>query len=381
MSACPGEFVDNVGDLASAASLVGPLLAANSEQVERDRRIAASSLVALGSAGFPRHFVPARWGGSAGSFTTLVAAVTTIAEACAASAWCASLFAAHGRLAAYLPLAAQREIWLDGPDVFIAAAVVPPAGCAVRVGAGWRLTGEWAYASGIDVADWLLVASLTGLGTNPDYRVFAVPSSDCTVKDTWRNLGMRGTGSHTVVLDGVEVHDDHTFLREALLRPAASIEAGPVARCHSVPYAMVAGLIFAAPILGAARAMVRDVACEPVRAAGAGALARASAQVHAAELLLVHAAGRADASGTTAIASAENQRDTAVAVELCQSAADLLFRAAGSRAHDESDLLQRRWRDIQSAGAHGALRFGAAADAYIAALSDGSSQNTPLEPV
>ncbi|MFD0570899.1 hypothetical protein ACFQ0T_18975 [Kitasatospora gansuensis] len=213
--------------------------------VEDARRLTPELAGALSEAGFARHFVPRRWGGTAGTFRALVAGTATVAEGCAATAWCGALYAAHGRLAAYLPEAGQRELWGASPDVRIAAAVVPPSGTAVRVGEGWRLSGEWTYASGVDHAHWVLLASRVA---GAEIRIFALPRAQFEIRDTWRTLGLRGTGSNTVVVRDAFVPDRLTLTQSDL-----GTVRSDVARCHRVPFPLVAQLQFAAPILGAAQ--------------------------------------------------------------------------------------------------------------------------------
>ncbi|MER7912639.1 acyl-CoA dehydrogenase family protein, partial [Streptomyces sp. NPDC096068] len=89
-------------------------------RVEEERRLTAEIAGALSRAGFARHFVPERWGGGAGTFGHLLDASAELAETCASTAWCATLFAAHGRLAAYLPEEGRRDLWGASPDVRVA---------------------------------------------------------------------------------------------------------------------------------------------------------------------------------------------------------------------------------------------------------------------
>lgn len=325
--------------------------------------------------GFARHFVPERWNGGAGTFTALLDAVSELAETCASTAWCAALYAAHGRLAGYLPEAGQREIWGEGPDVRVAASVVPPQGSAVRADGGWRLTGRWSTASGVDQAEWVLLASLAAQDGDPagetrEHRIFAVRRAAVKVLPTWHPVGLRGTGSNTVEAD-VLVPDHLTFT----LRDLGRVQPH-AARCHTVPFSLVAALIFAAPVLGAAEGALRtwwETQSQRTRPDGGTAvqplvLARASAHIQAARLLLERVAQRADHAPVTPVLVAENQRDVSVAVELCGTAADELFRTAGLRALDEDDALQRRWRDITAARTHGTLNFSSAAASYTNAL-------------
>lgn len=342
-------------------------------EVDAARRLRRESVAALVEAGFPRHFVPSQWGGAAGGFAPLVEAAITVGESCPATAWCATLFAAHGRLAAYLPERAREEIWGRGPDTLIAASVMPPSGQATPVPGGWLLRGEWGRASGVDFADWVLLASTVPDGDGETVRIFAVPAGDYLVKDTWRADGMRGTGTNTVTLHDTLVPEHRTVALPELL---GTRRAGH-ARCHNVPYTLVAAVMFAAPLVGAALGAVAD--CGSTGAGRPspepdvlGALARSSPEAHAARLLLKEAAGRADQGMVDARTVARNRCDAAVAAELCVSAVDRLFTAYGGQygGHGpaEGDPVHRRWRDVHTGAGHGALRFAPAADAYVKAF-------------
>ncbi|MEU4863542.1 oxidoreductase [Kitasatospora aureofaciens] len=345
--------------------------------VEDRRRLGPEAVAAVVAAGFPRHFVPRELGGTAGTFAELLGASAEIARTCPSTAWCAILFAAHGRLAAYLPEEGRKELWGASPDVLIATSIMPPQGEAVRDGDGWRIRGRWDTASGVDHAYWLLLATRTGPADRPEHRIFAVPRSDWTVLDTWRSLGMRGTGSNAVEVAGAFVPDRLSCTLADLQRPLG-VDA---ARCHRVPVHLAGALMFAAPVLGAAegafdawRSAVtpRLPALSPARRAEAElALGEGSARIAAARLLLERVAERADRAEVTPLLVAENRRDAAMAAAWCAEAVDRLFRAAGSQVQREDSPIQRYWRDVTTAASHGVLGPAAAAADYAAAVLDG----------
>ncbi|WP_327135929.1 oxidoreductase (plasmid) [Streptomyces sp. NBC_01343] len=354
-----------------------PLIAlaqTSADVVEHERRLTPEVAEAVTAAGFARHFVPKQWYGSAGSFAEVAQAAAAVGEVCASTAWCAALYAAHGRLAAHLPYEGQRDLWSHSPDVRIAAAVIPTAGEAEAVEDGWNLTGVWNLASGVDHAHWILLSAWTGAGEARSGRIFAVPRSRFEVDHTWNSLGLRGTGSNTVHVERVFVPAHRTFTLADLGHEEPGRE-----RCHRVPYQLVGAAQFVAPALGAARRALREWAeltTARVRLDGrpahtaAGAqevLARASAEIHAAGLLVRHALERADLAEITPLVVAENVRDFSMAAELCAGAVGRLMRSAGSRAQVADSPLQRRWRDVMAATAHAAVDFEAAAALYARA--------------
>ncbi|MFF9409529.1 oxidoreductase [Streptomyces anandii] len=342
----------------------------HAEEADRVRRLNPDVVDELTRAGFNRHFVPARHGGTEGTFTSLVDAAAHVGEGCASAAWVATLFAAHGRIASYLPDRARSELWDATPDTGIAAGIAPPRLDAAAVPGGWRLTGEWPNVSGADFADWVLLAARSG-GDGPgggSPTLFLVPAEDCAVLDTWHPAGMRGTGSNTVRVEGVFVPGHRAVPRDRLLLP---LDPG-AARCHSVPYPFVAALMFAAPVLGAARGAqaewIRTV--KGSTPALNNALARSSAELRAAEMLLRAAAERADTAPVAPLTVAETVRDVVAAVELCGTAVDRLAHADGgpSPSGSQEDPVRRRLRDLRTASTHAMLRFEPSARSYAQAV-------------
>ncbi len=210
---------------------------------ESDRRLPPEVVAPVLAAGFARHFVPARWGGSAGTFRALLPAVATIGESCASAAWFASLAASVGRLAAHLPPEGQAELWQDRPDTPIVGALAA-SGTAERAPGGWRVSGQWPYVSGVDSSEWALVCARASDGERTEPRFFAVPRSAYGLGDSWFNVGLRGTGSNTLVLDGVTVPDTRSVALAELLAGRAP---GAEAPCHRVPMKAANGLTLTAP--------------------------------------------------------------------------------------------------------------------------------------
>ncbi|MER6736918.1 acyl-CoA dehydrogenase family protein [Streptomyces puniciscabiei] len=368
----------SVAAVVAGAPRVAQIAARCSDETEAARCLAPEVVAAVREAGFARHFVPAAFGGTEGRFVDMTSAVALVGEGCASAAWAASLSAYAARYGAYLPPQGQAVVWGDGPDALMAGALMP-AGKAEPVSGGWRLSGEWKYISGVRFADWVFACSAVPGEVGPDgrgeVRFFAVPQADITVKDTWFTLGMRGTGSDTMVLDDV-------FVPEHLSLSRFDINAGRAtaseARCHTVPVNEVNALPLAVPVVGAARGAVRTAVEQNLRRLDRrGAplrerpsvqidLARSAAEVDAAELLVQRAARVADGIEETrqGEAAVRGPRDLALAVELSVSAVERLFRGTGTTGHFESDPVQRFWRDVNTAASHVIFSFETTGTAY-----------------
>ncbi|PZG53366.1 hydrolase [Spongiactinospora gelatinilytica] len=342
--------------LIEAADAAAKLAGERAAEAEEERRLSEDVIAALIEAGFARHFVPAGHGGYEATFTELRQALLTLGRSCASASWCALILATSGRMAAYLPPEGQAEVWRRGPDAAIAAALVP-SGTAEAAPGGWRLSGEWNFLSAVDFSDWALLC--VGVPGGPSF--FAVPRDAFRVKKTWFNLGMRGTGSNSVVAQDVFVPHHRSVPWSTLLQGGSEHSD---AICHQTPLAAVAGPLFATPALGSARAMLRAwTGTMLAKTEGSlpppaqQTLARAGAELDAADLVTERALDMADLGGCTPETAARNARDASLAAELTRATANRLFESGGSQAQRDTSVLQRQWRDILTSTSHAALRF------------------------
>ncbi|MGH9212874.1 MAG: hypothetical protein ACRD2C_19720 [Acidimicrobiales bacterium] len=102
------------------------------------------------------------------------------------------------------------------------AGAVPPTGTATPVEGGYRVTGQWAFASGCQHAHWFVGHCVVDDGRQPPVRMMVLPTSDVEIKDTWSVSGLCGTGSHDVVVNG----------RSSPTSSASSSAASRRSTCH-----------------------------------------------------------------------------------------------------------------------------------------------------
>ncbi|MFG3157830.1 acyl-CoA dehydrogenase family protein [Streptomyces sp. NPDC048219] len=368
-----------VADLAATA-------AKHAEQAETQRRLSPDVVTGLRTAGFARHFVPAAFGGSQGGYEELLDMVAPVAAGCPSTGWSASIAAHTGRMAVHLPEQGQREVWGEHPDALIAGALVP-SGTATSVAGGWRVTGRWAYVSGADYSDWALICAPGGTGTGTRPWCFVLPREHYEVADTWFSVGMRATGSNTVVVRDVLVPKHRSFTRAAL---EAGLDPDDERLSCRAPLKAVNGLSFAGPLLGAARGLLehwvdwisRKVdthtgtpACD--RPAVRAVLARSSAEVEAAALLVRSIARTADSGRELSPFVARHMRDWSYATELLRDAAERIFVASGTAGQGEGDRAQRFWRDIHAGASHFALQLEQASGPFAESVFTTPNQHTP----
>jgi 3-hydroxy-9,10-secoandrosta-1,3,5(10)-triene-9,17-dione monooxygenase len=349
-----------LGRVKALTAMIGDGAAA----AEEARTIPREVVDALLAAGITRILIPPRYGGYGLGLDTWFEVVRTIAKADASHGWCASLMIHHPHYLGHFPKAAQETVWADGLDVAIAASI-QPLGRVTPAEGGYRVSGEFPFASGINHSRRIIVGSIAG----GEARFFLIGPDGFKIKDTWFTSAMRATGSNTAVCDDVYVPEEHTLalsdVREGKT-PGGRLHDHPIYRAPWVSYAP---LTFTAPMLGAAEGayeLFRD--WTKTRRASRGGfaiaevtsvqvrLARAAADLDAAELLLQRAVDAAQAPTPPSLAlRARTMRDCSRAAELCVGVVDALIAMSGTAAFAQSHPIQRAWRDIHFAAMHVAL--------------------------
>jgi acyl-CoA dehydrogenase len=163
--------------------------------------------------------VPAELGGGGASHAELCAMVRVLGQYCGSTALALAMHTHQVAIPAwrwrhegaavepFLRRVAAEELILvtSGGSDWLAG-----SGRAEKVDGGYRVTGRKVFASGSPAGDlFMTMAVHDDPEAGPTVLHCAIPfdAPGLETKDTWRTLGMRGTGSHDVVLDGVFVPD------------------------------------------------------------------------------------------------------------------------------------------------------------------------------
>jgi 3-hydroxy-9,10-secoandrosta-1,3,5(10)-triene-9,17-dione monooxygenase len=359
-------------ELVARARALAPAIAARATRAEMQRRVPAESVEEFVEAGLLPVLIPRRWGGYGLGMRTWFEVATEIGAACASTGWLVSLLIHYGFVVATFPEQAQQEIWKEGPDVLLAASLTP-SGVAEAIEGGYRVSGEFPYASGADHASWVIVCCPVDTGTSkPDPRLLLLRPGEYSVRDTWFSIGLRATGSNTLVADGAFVPVEQTIRLQDKVSgtvPGGELNGG----IFRLPMSCYNGVTFLAPILGAARGALQHYLDNIGRSkpyipspsyAELGhaqvALGRITARLDTAELLIRRAiADTEDAAGDrpAALLQARSARDWAHTAVTITEAIDELYHLAGTRAQSQDNPIQRAWRDVHSGASHFALSY------------------------
>jgi 3-hydroxy-9,10-secoandrosta-1,3,5(10)-triene-9,17-dione monooxygenase len=160
-------------------------------------------------AGFYRMFVPRRYGGLEIGLGDFLRVVMEIAAGDLSTAWGLCLSSAHAlHLATLFGEEAQAAVFGGGD--FRCPAVAAPAGQAVRSDGGWKISGIWGYCSGAPYATHYMGQTFEAPaepgGPPGQMLMFVIPRSQWQMLDDWGDtLGLRGSGSHSIKIDGAQL--------------------------------------------------------------------------------------------------------------------------------------------------------------------------------
>ncbi|CAG9205551.1 Acyl-CoA dehydrogenase [Paraburkholderia sabiae] len=193
------------------------------EEIERRRdefdrlsHVPRDMVAKMKRAGIYRASTPRRFGGDALPPPQFLAILERIAIADGSTAWVAAFGSANTYLAS-LPVETQQQIYAKGPDQVFAGGLYPLQP-AINVPGGYKVSGQWRFASGCKGADWIGVgiggtpASSGDAGAGKPFTA-VFPASEVEIVDNWNVVGMQGTGSHDLRLRDKFVDAQWTFVR------------------------------------------------------------------------------------------------------------------------------------------------------------------------
>ena len=356
--------------LISAARELAPKIDAARADIERERQIPRGLVDAMGEAGLFALWLPKAFNGPELNLDDYIRVIEELARADGSAAWCATVAACYSRLAGYLQPEIACRIFGGGRTVV--AGTINPTGKAFAVDGGHRVTGRWAYGSGILHSTWALGSCIVhdrdgprrGPSGVPEIRLLIFPTSAVEVIDTWHVSGLRGTGSHDYRVADLFVRDDHSIP----CFDATPLQPGTL---YAVPMITVLSVAIAAVPLGIARAAI-DAAIELAmiktpyssslllrdKPTFQAAVGRAEAVLGSARSFLLATVNDLwDEVSASAAASMRRRSLVRLAcTQAAQSAAqsvDLMYNAGGSTSlYESSSRLERYFRDVHACTQH-----------------------------
>jgi 3-hydroxy-9,10-secoandrosta-1,3,5(10)-triene-9,17-dione monooxygenase len=315
---------------------------------------------------------PKKFGGPEVRVDTVFGLASVLAKGDGSAAWIWTVMGVHDLFMAYFEEKAQQEYWAN--DRTLSASSFAPSGRVAPVPGGYKLSGKWSFCSGIDHAQWMLLAAIAGMLSQdppiPDIRYFLVPKSDVKVIDDWHVLGLSGTGSKSCTAEDVFVPDYRMVKNSDFLAgttPGTKIHPAPL---YKTPVWAIFPFCISSPAPGIAQGAVEAFIDEmkaraskfdhsPLgrKATVQVRLAEASALADAADLLYTRSLKETIDKGMAGEPLSlefriRSRRDQGYSVQLARRATELLLGAQGGGGIFEQGPVQRALRDLTALSGH-----------------------------
>ncbi len=341
------------------------LLRSNTEKARDERRVPVENIQALQQAGFFLALQPARWGGYELDPQDFFRMQLSIAECCMSTAWASGIVAVHAFQIALMDERAQQDVWGEDIHTRISSSYAP-MGKVVPVEGGFRFSGRWGWSSGCDHCSWALLGAILPDGT---YRTFLVPQSDYRIEDTWHSMGLQGTGSNDIVVEGAFVPDYRTHKQSDGFEGTNPGVNQDSATLYHLPWAQLFIRVVSTPAIGAARhalalytALVKGKASGDVTklAQDSGTQTRIAAARNTIEEMTTVLLANFDAMTSTLRAGGTiNLEDrilyryqASLVIDKSIEVVDSLFSSAGGSSVFHGSAIQQCFLDIHTARAH-----------------------------
>jgi len=337
------------------------------DEAEANRRLPKGAVQAMVESGLLPMVRPARWGGFEMDWMTLLDCVAEVGKVSGSLGWCFCFLMQHQWVLSYFPEAAQAAVYGRDADPRIVTSF-GAFGRAEPEPGGYKVSGDWSFGSGGDHCTWAIVGAPV-TGPQPGMRWFLLQQGQFAIRDTWNSVGLKGSGSNNIVVEGASVPEDFSLDLGAAYgghAPGSKFLEGPL---YQAPLSSQFQFGLLSPMMGAARGAMetfldfsRDrvggmtgskVAESPLLQVRVG---EAAAEIDAAYAILDRIS-RGVMSGelATPAVGARVGRDFGFCAKLMVQAVDRLFAVAGARGLAEGNALGRHWRDVHAMANHVAL--------------------------
>ena len=218
------------------------------------------------------------------------------------------------------------------------------AGRAERVEGGDRIHATTSFASGAPLGSLLMTTAVLDEAEGPEVLHFALPltAPGVRVSEVWNAMGMRGTGSQDIVLEGAFVPEDKVALKR---------KAGVWHPVFQIIGTIAIPLIYAVYLSLAEAARDRALALDAARRSP-GLAGELETRLHAARLAHRDMVQVIAEEAPSAHSVNRVMQGRALLVEAALETASLAMELAGGAGFLRKTGLERIFRDIQGARYH-----------------------------
>ncbi|MEU6264153.1 hydroxylase [Saccharopolyspora shandongensis] len=355
-------------DVVRRVEEVAARLAATAEETERLGKLSDESVKLVREAGVMRLLQPTDFGGFAAHPRDFAEAVMAVAKVCGSTGWVCGVGGVHPWEMALMDRRLQEEVWGENGDTWIASPYMP-SGVATPADGGYILRGRWQFSSGTDHCDWIFLGAMLGdADGKPAQPVktmhVVLPRKDYTiVEDSWDVIGLCGTGSKDVIVDGAFIPSYRTIDADEVAQGELAAErAGRTDTVYRLPFWTMFPLGITAAVIGIAEGALAchlDYQRDRVMAAGTRvrddphtmyAISEAAAEIAGSRTQLLDGVSRlydmVDAGQPISFEDRSVVRRNQVRCAWrAVSAVDEIFARSGGNAVRRNNAMQRFWRD------------------------------------
>jgi alkylation response protein AidB-like acyl-CoA dehydrogenase len=331
-------------------------------------KLSDESVRVVREAGVMRLLQPTDFGGYAAHPRDFAEAVIAVSKACGATGWVCGVGGVHPWELGLMDRRLQEEVWGADPDTWIASPYAP-TGIADPVDGGYRLKGRWQFSSGTDHCDWIFLGALVGDGQGGIAQPFTVlhvvlPRADYTiVPDSWNVIGLCGTGSKDIIVDGSFIPSYRTINADDVMTGTVAAErAGRTEAVYKLPFWSIFPLGITSSVIGICEGALEahlDYQRSRISAAGRKmkddpytlyAISEAAAEIAASRVQLIDGISRMhdriEAGESISFSErAVMRRNQTRCAWRAVAAADQIFQRSGGNAARKENVMQRYWRD------------------------------------
>lgn len=246
-------------ELIECARRMIPALKSRAAQADRDFKVPVETVAELQAAGLLRALQPKAFGGLEVDPRTFFEIQMTLAEGCMSTAWIYGVMGVHPWQLARFPVEAQREVWGEDQSTLISSTYMPVAK-VTPVEGGYRISGRWGFSSGSEHCTWCFLGGIIPADGDmpPEHGTFLLPISDYRIEHNWDVLGLRGTGSHDIVVEDAFV-PAHRVQRtnnwSMAATPGRELNTNPI---YAIPFAQVFARAVSTSAIGALQGAINE---------------------------------------------------------------------------------------------------------------------------
>lgn len=246
-------------ELIERARRMVPALKQRTAQADRDGKVPDETIAEIQEAGLLRALQPRAFGGYEVDPRTFFEIQMILGEGCMSTAWIYGVMGVHPWQLARYPVEAQRDVWGSDHSALISSTYMPSAKVTVVEG-GYRISGRWGFSSGSEHCQWVFLGGILPADGDlaAEHGTFLLPRSDYQIQHNWDVLGLRGTGSHDIVVEDAFV-PAHRVQRtnncDIEATPGRLVNTNPI---YAIPFAQVFSRAVSTSAIGALQGAINE---------------------------------------------------------------------------------------------------------------------------